>query len=200
MNFSINRGLFRLFIIYAVIVFAVFGYFSWTEHWYKTFEDRYYAYIPEESFIAICHPCEDVKYLENSSGILVGFGTDFSQVAKISKYGGEPREIGSSLSNVHVYAAIEMHLDEPLVEGKFIPISIQIMENGNKKLLTGKNVGYEEKMKSLRSAAKEMRAESDNILKNAIRDLLYLLALLVMPILLYALVVWVRNGFNTNTQ
>ncbi len=200
MNFSINRGLFRLFIIYAVTVLFVFGYFSWVDHWHKNFEDRYYAYIPEESFIGICHPCEDVKYLENSSGILVSFGRDFSQILKIRKYGGEPSEIGNPKSNVHVYVAIQMHFDEPLVEGKFIPITIQIMEDGNKTLLTGQDSNYEEKIKVLRNTAKEMRVESDNVLENATRDLLYLLALMLTPVLLYALFIWVKDGFKTKTQ
>ena len=99
----VSKGMLRIFIIYVVIAISVFGYFSWTNHWYKVFEDRYYAYIPVNSFIAICYPCEDVKYLENDSGLLIGFGNDYSQIAKINRYGGEPREIGNPDSKLHIF-------------------------------------------------------------------------------------------------
>lgn len=161
-------------------------------------EDRYYAYIPEDS-LEICDPCEDVKYLENNSGLVVGFGSDPSQIIKIKRYGGEPQDISSQQSKSHIYVAVAMHFNEPLIEGKFIPISVQIMESGSKKLLTGQDVSYEEKMKSWRNAAKQMRDESNNILEYLIRDSIYLLAILFLPVLFYGLYVWVRKGFDSKS-
>jgi hypothetical protein len=197
---KINKGIFRVWIVYVIVGASIFAYFSWENHWHRVFQDRYYAYVPEGSFREICHPCEDVKYLENGSGLLVDFGTDLLQVLKIKRYGGEPEEIGNFNSKSHVYAAIAMHSDEPLVKGKYIPITIQIMEEGKNKLLSGQSTSYEEKLKNWRNAAKEMRAESDNILGNLAHDFIYLLAIFLIPVMLYATYLWVKKGFDSKAS
>jgi hypothetical protein len=209
MKLNVNKGIIRLYIIYAVIATSVFGYFSWTDHWYKLSEDRYYAYIPEPNIHdlgELCRPCGNLEYLENHSGILLDITDDFEFFEKFKVYGNQLDPWQPKHKNYILHYALNFEPMPP--SAKFIPVTMKIVENGEMQLLKSQDENFELKadfeirMDALRKssvkAADKMRSGYNNSLEHLIHDFMYLFGMLVMPVLLYGLYLWVRRGFDSS--